>query len=372
MSNEQMRAQSEERIVARLGALYQSYGYAPYKMSKFEEYELYVRNKDFLVSNQIITFTDNGKLMALKPDVTLSIIRNSDDGAGVRKVYYNEHVYRVPKGGAGFREMMQVGLECIGEIDAYRTCEVLSLAAASLAELSEDFVLDISHMGLVSAVLDAAGLSPAGRAAVLRAVGDKSPQAIAAICAEESIGEQTAELLVRLVRDCGTPEAVLAAWRSVALPAEARAALEELGAVALALTERFGKRIRVDFSVLNDMGYYNGIVFKGFVNGVPASVLSGGRYDALMHKMGKRSGAIGFAVYMDELKRLLDALPAYDVDTVLLYGEQDALGTLRAAVERLVGEGVSVSALREIPEKLKYRRLLRLVGEEVEQLEANA
>ena len=56
----------EERAVYALRALYRQYGYQPFKMSKFEEYDLYVRNKDFLVSDRIITFNDtNGRLMAL-------------------------------------------------------------------------------------------------------------------------------------------------------------------------------------------------------------------------------------------------------------------------------------------------------------------
>ncbi|MBR4953790.1 MAG: ATP phosphoribosyltransferase regulatory subunit, partial [Oscillospiraceae bacterium] len=71
-----------ERVIFALRSLYNSYGYSRYKMSKFEEYDLYAHNKDFLISDSVITFTDtNGKLMALKPDVTLSIVKNSKDDA---------------------------------------------------------------------------------------------------------------------------------------------------------------------------------------------------------------------------------------------------------------------------------------------------
>ena len=73
----------EERIALELRSLYKKYGYLPYKMSKFEEYDLYVANKEFLISDGVITFNDtDGKLLALKPDVTLSIIRNSADEIG--------------------------------------------------------------------------------------------------------------------------------------------------------------------------------------------------------------------------------------------------------------------------------------------------
>ena len=89
-------------------------------MNKFEEYDLYAHHKDFLVSDSVITFTDgSGKLLALKPDVTLSIVKNSKDlAAGVEKLFYTENVYRVAKGSRNFREIMQVGLECLGKVAA--------------------------------------------------------------------------------------------------------------------------------------------------------------------------------------------------------------------------------------------------------------
>ena len=58
-----------ERTIYRLRGLYERCGYSRFKMSRFEEYDLYIRNKDFLVSDRMITFTDaRGVLMALKPD----------------------------------------------------------------------------------------------------------------------------------------------------------------------------------------------------------------------------------------------------------------------------------------------------------------
>ncbi len=109
----------EERVIFTLRSLYAQYGYRPYKMSKFEEYDLYVSNKDFLISDSVITFTDtDGKLMALKPDVTLSIIKSTrDDSPSVRKLYYHVYIYRVQKCSGSFRELIQVGLECIGPLD---------------------------------------------------------------------------------------------------------------------------------------------------------------------------------------------------------------------------------------------------------------
>ena len=105
----------EEQAIYRLRALYQSFGYRPYKMNKFEEYDLYAHNKSFLQSEQILTFTDtDGRLMALKPDVTLSIIKNAKETAGLQKLCYSETVYR-PSGAYGrSRVRWRPGFVCDG------------------------------------------------------------------------------------------------------------------------------------------------------------------------------------------------------------------------------------------------------------------
>ena len=136
----------EEQAVFALRSLYSRYGYVPYKMSHFEEYELYVHNKDFLVSDQIITFSgEGGRLLALKPDVTLSIVKNAPQTPGVvQKVYYDENVYR------DYREIRQAGLECVGDLGEYEISEVVMLAVRSLSLMQERFALNISHMGLIN------------------------------------------------------------------------------------------------------------------------------------------------------------------------------------------------------------------------------
>ena len=85
-----MEGPRTERVVGQLRELYRRYGYTQYRMSKFEPYDLYVRNKSFLVSEDILTFTDaDGRLMALKPEVNLSIVKTVMEVAGPQKVYYN-------------------------------------------------------------------------------------------------------------------------------------------------------------------------------------------------------------------------------------------------------------------------------------------
>lgn len=357
-----------EQLIKKLTGLYGSYGYAPYTMSKFEEYELYLRNKDFLISDRVLTFTDtDGKLMALKPDVTLSIIKNARPAdRQVQKVYYRENVYRPGKSGQGFREIMQVGLECMGAVDAYCQLEVLLLAVKSLRAISENVVLDISHMGLLSRLLDRCGLTGAARVEVLAAISSKNAHELRRICA--SAGADSEEL-IKLTGLSGSPAAVLPALETVFAGdgdfVQFRQLLDALAASG-------ADRINVDFSVVNDMSYYNGIVFRGFVEGVPTGVLSGGEYDSLMAKMHRTGKAIGFALYPDLLDRLNAPAKAKGVDAVLVYDEASDLSALAAAVESFVQKGLRVSAQPVGDGGIPGEKCYRLVGNEVKCVEDDA
>lgn len=365
----------DEKAIFRLRELFRRYGYRHYKMSKFEEYDLYVRNKSFLLSDHVITFTDtDGKLMALKPDVTLSIVKNSKENIScVDKVFYNENVYRVSRGGDSFREIMQVGAECIGEIDTYCLCEVLLLAAKSLREISEDFVLDVSDMGILSDVLDLLCLSDPARASLLSCIGEKNLHGAREICRNENISEEKQALAELLITTYGEPSRVLPLLREK-LPRNAcGASLDRLEQVLSALPSEIpAGSVRIDFSVIHDMRYYNGLVFKGFVKGIPTGILSGGQYDRLMQRMGKSAGAIGFAVYLDLLEELSAPRSEYDADVILLYTEQDSPSLVASCVQRLSADGRSVRAQRTLEAGQTCRELWRLKGEEVERLEANA
>ncbi len=360
---------NEEKAIFELRELYSKYGYMQYKMSKFEEYDLYVRNKDFLVSDNVITFTDtDGKLLALKPDVTLSIIKNSkDEPNSTRRVYYDENVYRVAKTGKSFKEIMQVGLECIGNIDDYCIYEVLMLAAKSLESISENFVLDVSHIGIASAVIEEMGADLQTSKALVKCMGEKNVHEISALCRENGLD---GSVLAKLVSTYGSADKVIPELLKIENET-VKSETQKLSRIINALCETnkdFADKIRIDFSVINDMSYYNGFVFKGFVDGISDGILSGGQYDKLLSKMGRKSGAVGFAVYLDMLERLSGADKSFDADAVLLYNEDTPLAELVSAVELLKGKGMTVSAQMNIPEKLKYAKLYRVTDKGAEEV----
>ena len=351
----------DERAGLRLRELYHRHGYQPYRMSKFEPYDLYAKNKSFLVSENILTFTDtDGRLMALKPDVTLSIIKNIQPSAHVlEKVYYHENVYRTSPASIGYREIMQTGLECVGALDLPAMGEVLALAAESLSLLSGEYLLDLGHVGLVSGLLTEQGeLEDNIRACLLAELGRKNVSAIRGLCAQAGLAHKLAEKICRLSQIYGPAAEVLPQLEELASGQEAQSALAELKGLCRIL-EHLGllDRVRLDFSIVNDMRYYNGVIFRGYLPGLASGVLAGGQYDNLLRRMGKTGQAIGFAVYLDQLERL-ESDSEYDVDILLLYGSRDDPAAVAERARSLMAKGRSVRMERAVPQRMRYRELV--------------
>jgi len=368
------KMRTEEKANIELKRLFGSNGFSEYSLGRFEEYELYVRNKDFIASDNIITFSDvNGKLMALKPDLTLSIAKNYHHIPGyVEKVYYSENIYRASKHDHTYKEILQTGLECMGDLDVYNICEVTMLAAKSLAAISSDYVLEISHMGLISDVLHT--LDDDVRDSILNCISEKNIHEIRSICHAHCVDEEIYKSIETLVSTYGNYRKVIIQLRKLKLGEEGRRALDELETVCSVLAaNRCARNLNIDFSIINDLKYYSGILYKGFIEGIPSSILSGGQYDKLMQKMGKKAGAIGFAVYLDSLDRFDVNEKEYDFDVVFIYDKDTDMTALLREVRALTDKGMSVLAEKALPEKpkLKYRKLMKFTGGEVQVIEDN-
>ena len=274
-----LRLRPEEKASLSLRELYASKGCSFYRMSRFEEYDFYADKKDFLTSRNILTFTDiNGRLMALRPDVTLSIIKHARNIPGqVQKFFYDEKVYRVPRNSQSFHEISQAGIEFIGSLDEKNICEVIELAIESLHAVSNGrrCILDIADAGRIAKLIP-----EHNKREILKCIAEKNIHELKLLNAPEEI--------IRLMSPGLSLQEVLSPEIFDSL-------------------KKYHDELRADYSVINisSLNYYNGLIFKGFIEGIPESILSGGQYDNLLHMMGhdKGSKAIGFAVYLDLIER---------------------------------------------------------------------
>lgn len=277
-----------EIISFKLRKLFDTQGFKRYNMTKFEEYKLYAGHMDFLVSDNVITFTDtNGKLMALKPDITLSIVKNfKARPSDSLKLYYNENVYRVSKGTGNFKEITQVGVEFLGDEEKVSANEVLSLAKTSLNLISESNVITCSYLGILSKAIAKSNC----KEDVLNIIKSKSIYLL-------NKDDPVSKLISIYGKFNDVKESLKALCKEIDAEEEFVKFENEIGDVDVV----------VDFSLVLDTNYYNGMVFSGFVENIPESVLSGGRYDKLLDKLGLKKCAVGFALYLDRLERVEEA-----------------------------------------------------------------
>lgn len=291
----------QEQYILRLRGLYERSGYRRYEPLRFESYDFYAGNRDFLVGSSILNFTDlNGKLMALRPDVTLSIVKEVKPDSDLARLYYHENVYREAHGAKEFRQLSQIGIEVIGTNDQIDQKEILRLASDSLSMTGARCALLISHMGFITGLLDEVTHDRKERAHLLRLIGDKNLHELKRITDAMALPSQTVGAIEYAASSQMDFDA--GALFDHSLNDKMKTAAQELSAI---LQDGI-PGVRCDLSVTDDPGYYNGVVMRGYVDGVPRPVLSGGRYDMLMKRMKKEPlCGFGFAVYLNELERLM-------------------------------------------------------------------
>ena len=354
----------EDKVRASLCKLYEACGYRPFRMRKFEEYSLYLENKSFLTSKYVITFNDlDGRLLALKPDVTLSIVKHSKASEkNNEKLYYAESVYRVDKRTHEYKEIHQVGLELLGKVDSVAMLEVASLALKSLEQLDQNYVVEFSHMGFLSDLLVSLGVeSGENRREILECICYKNAGGIMSVAEKAGVAKETAALLAELVEYCPDYRKVLEKAKKLAVTQELVKDVTELEELFITLDKAgFSNNIMLDFSIVSDLDYYNGIVFRGYIPSVKHQyVLSGGRYDKLANKFSAGIEALGFAIYVSELNQKNNA-DGTDVDVVLLYNEYDLPYEVEKYAWELRNKGLSVLADTRIPEDITYKKVIRM------------
>lgn len=332
---------TEERIALRLKKLYKSYGYTQYKLPGFEEYSLYAENGGSVSDSEVVAFNAGGKLLALRPDVTLSLVKNVNV-RGSAKLFYDEKVYRLLAG--VLKEVSQIGVEIIGKVDGVARAELCSLMTGTLETVGRNFVIEASHMGIILKTLEYAAFNEQDKNFAIDCLSRKNAHDFSRFAALRGVPERAAlafKKLIAVPSEWAEAERIL---NEISEIVDIRSEISELGEM-VSLSK--GK-IKIDFSIAGDVGYYNGIIFKGYVEGVPCAVLSGGRYDNLLTKFCKSGEAVGFALYLGELGRYLDE--KNDMPDIAVIYDDNSQKSAVILADELRKEGKKTMLCRELPQ----------------------
>jgi ATP phosphoribosyltransferase regulatory subunit len=311
-----------EEIRAALISIYKNRGFTQIFPSRVEEYGLYMENQNFFKGECAAAFMGkSGKLLTFKPDTTLSIINGLKSETCAQKLFYIDEIARSGRN-TDFNFITQIGIEIIDSGDSYfSSAEAVDMALESLRSVGAKSALDISHQGFLNGLFDALKITDRrGAIDALRAKNENAlPAALKEIC---SISEPLGFALSKI--------------KKFDLNETAKLALEELEF----LNKIFkNQNLALDFSATGDLDYYNGLILRGYVEGIPAAVLTGGRYDNLLSKMNKKGGAIGFAVSLSAAP-----LPVaeFDSDILIYFDSNSDFQKILQMEKKLRFEGKSV------------------------------
>ncbi|WP_346678600.1 ATP phosphoribosyltransferase regulatory subunit [uncultured Brachyspira sp.] len=293
---------NENSIVSNLINIYERFGFKKIKLSKFEDYNLYNNNKDFLQTEHILTFMNlNGNLKSLRPDVTLSIVKKvlKDNEKETQKIYYIEDIYKIVSN--EYEEIPQVGVEIIGKLNNYSNLEIISMAIESLKSINKNYILEISNIDFISAIFDEINLEENLKIEILNNIYLKNKHDLEKLL-NKNVNSKYKKYILSFIELSGNYKDILKKLKSLIINKKMQKSYEEFKSLSFVfeLYNNFDK-ILLDFSIESQLGYYNGIIFKGYIKESNDIILSGGRYDKLLNKFNSNKNAIGFAIYMDKL-----------------------------------------------------------------------
>lgn len=329
----------------KLSDVFARYGYNQIDTPVLEYGDLYSAGVGKVNVNKLFKLSDyDGSLIVLRPDMTMPISRivSTKIPEGKYKFCYTGKMFRFTQG-VGMREFSQSGVEFMGAKGVSCDAEVVSLAIESLREAGlDDFIIDIGHVGFFKGMLAALDLSDDEREELADLVESKNTIAELIFATKAGLSSEEQESISRLPMLFGGDE-IFAEARKYCVNDEMKNAvdtLEELDAILKQLG--YDKYVSYDLSLVGEMSYYSGIVFKGMCGQVGSSILSGGRYDHLCDSFDRDIPCVGFAIGMEMLMQALSGAGKLPVregrDVAVGFAKGDVAAAL-AFVRDLVKQG---------------------------------
>ena len=351
-------ALARERITDVVRECFSSFGYLPVETPLLEDRAALERGGR-IKDSAFQLFDSDGSLLMLRPDLTLPVARlvagRVAAGDLPARFRYSAPVVREEPSLRGQpRQFTQLGVEIVGEDGTRSEAEVVRLLVEVLSTLEVPaWHVVFGSVTPLKSLVDACASAPDLRERVLSLVHDSDLVTLdELIDATDGLTPAQARALHEVPRMGGGAEVVgrLDELLSEAGVDEAERGTAELAALVDELSDLFSQgRVSFDFSIINSFDYYTGIIFKGYSEGIAASLASGGRYDAVLANLG-RSGlaACGFAL---SLERLQEVLGEPGESGVVTPGVRVAERPIRIAVPKgsLFADSVAVLAAAGLP-----------------------
>lgn len=278
--------------------------------SIFEDYDNFISvNKRIKKESMVKVLNGNSNLLILRPDITMNIIKNLIprwENDLKLKLFYNSTIFR-NKTDSNIKEFRQMGIEYIGESSMKADRDLIGLALNVLKKYNNSFILEIGNSKYVDEVLRDIDLEESIEKELKILIYKKNKIELIKYVKNLNIKKEICDLLSNILDFQGNIEEIIKKSEKFYMNNEMKKSIDELKDLN-AFIKEYGylKNIHFDLSIVSELDYYEGIVFKGYYSNSYREIISGGRYDSLTEAFGEKVSAIGFSIDIDELIKVLN------------------------------------------------------------------
>lgn len=350
-------------VQRRMTKLFRSRGFSEVATPSVEFYDVFSGKSDAIPQEMMYKLTDaKGRIIALRPDNTMPVMRVAATKLkGFKpplRLFYNQNVFRTNPSLTGRRdEIPQCGIELLGLSGIKADIEVIATAVDALKNVTGDFRIELGHIGYFKSIINDINVSGENKEQIRAYIESKNYAALESILHND--GGRAASALIELPKLFGGEEALDKA-ASISPNKAASDTIRYLKRIYDVLC-RIGlkDKIIIDMGLVQQIDYYTGVVFRGYINGSGEYVLSGGRYDTLAESFGEHLAATGFAVNTETVSRCacIDKNPA--VPSVIIFYDEKSAKAAYEHMETLLESGTicEMSGFDSLEETEKYAAL---------------
>lgn len=366
---------ARRKVENDLLGLFKSRGYSEVITPGLEFFDVFNLNSQYFPQENLYKLTDSkGRLLVMRPDSTMPIARVAatrlKDSPLPMKFCYDQTVYRTEPALKGRSdEIVQTGIELIGSELRIADLEVISTAIDSLRMLGKPFSLEIGNIGIFKALADKLDVSDKFKEKIRRRIETKNFPALNDLL--DSLGSSPVIDALKKLPALFGGEEVFERAEAIMADEKINLLLEELREIYRTASEICGGdgEITVDLGLVNKTDYYTGLIIKGYLQGHGEEVLSGGRYDRLISEFGYDVPAVGFAVNVNAIAKVIEKngeIPSSPAPDAIVYAESGfeaeafkVSGKLRA--EGLVVETALFEDLESVRAYARERKIAKVV-----------
>lgn len=320
--------ETKSQVRNAIGNEMKRWGYQFMETPALEYYET-VGTASAILDQQLFKLLDSqGHTLVLRPDMTAPIARVAASKLLKEdqplRLAYSASVFRAQQREGGRpAEFEQIGVESIADETVSADGEVISLLVSTLREAGlKEFQISVGHISFVQEFFQQILGTEERAKSLTKFLYEKNFVGYREHVKALNLSSIDKQRLLEFLKLRGGKEVIDLAMSLIENEKgkEAILQLKQLSEVV----EDYGEqeKLKFDLTLVSHMSYYTGILFEVYADQVGFPIGNGGRYNLLLEKFGKTTGATGFGLRLDRLLEALGELKKEAPAHCILFSEE--------------------------------------------------